>query len=213
MNYKNRNINKTDKMTEKCKSLLQQIAYNESVFEKNEKLKNSNLSRQQKSISKLHSSKSLVKSLESQKFIEKLKIQIEKEKTMPLTLESPNSMTKIQKYTKKSSKFHLKSDYLPKQGAFLTQTTEFFLSTHNGFNSMNNFLKDEISSNEYYSKLTFEGLKKLKTAVNKFNKMGIFEKNSHDIYDKQHIYSGRRNNKMIRLARTGNEPIVGKFFK
>lgn len=197
-------------MTEKCKSLLQQIAYNESVFEKNEKIKDSNLSRQQKSISKLHSSKSLAKSLESQKFIEKLKIQIEKEKTMPLTLESPKSMSKIKKFTKKSTKFHLKSEYLPKQGAFLTQTTEFFLSTQNGFNSMNNFLKEEVSSNEYYSKLTFEGLEKLKTAVNKFNNMGILQKKSNEIYYKQHIFSGR-GNKMIRIARTGNEPIVGKF--
>jgi len=197
-------------MTEKCKNLLQKIAYNENQFEKKERLKDSDQTKKQKSLSKLQSSKSFSKNLESQKFLEKLKAKIEKEKNLPLNIESNHSKPKM---GKKYAKFHLKSEYLPKEGTFITQASEIFLSSYNGFNTYHNFLRDEVSNNEYYSKITLEGLERMKKAVHKFNGLGLFEKNNEkrDILYNKDIYSARGNNKICRIARTGNEPIIGKI--
>lgn len=203
------------------KNLLNQIAFNENQFEKNERIKNFQVVQRQKSLNKLQTSKSLSKQIESQKFIEKLKNQVEREKSAAIQSRTatssfakfrnntpenqrPNEKTPLKSL--KSTKFHLKSEYLHKNETFITQSPEFYQTFHNS----SLFAKDDLKDCDYYSRFTFENLFKWKKAMRNFNNKSNREyKGDHFQADGPMILQKKRN--FSNYANENNQ-IIGIFF-
>ena len=209
--------------TNNYRNLLHQIAFNETQFEKSEIMKNHQETRKKRTIIKLHSSKSLAKQLESQRFIEKLKINLEKEKVTPLKERPIFSSSQINlrdhkrniPKTIKSTNFHLKSEYLPKQITFITQNSEFY---HTMNNAGSTSLQDEMEDAYYYSKLTFENLGKLKNSFQKFNKINhrLTYPNENEGINSPKLFHTKQTQKLIenRLRCINNDvsDIIGLFY-
>lgn len=176
------------KASSSYKKLLHHIAFNENQFEKREKLKDLHELQKQNSLKKTHSNQSIIKSIESQTFIEKLKKKIEKEKNKPKpqrptlssisafhsNVNSEETPLKTQKKKLQLSNFLLKTEYLPIKSTFITENISEYVQSKNNFSIS---LKEET---KYYSKLTFENLEKLKAAYHNFNEIEKITKNEQN---------------------------------
>lgn len=203
------------------KNLLKQIAFNENQFEKNERIKNFQVVQRQKSLNKLQMSKTLAKQIESQKFIEKLKSQVEKEKSAAVqsrtttsslakfrnnTPESkrPNEKTPLKSF--KSTKFHIKSEYLHKNDTFITQNPEFYQTFHNS----STFVKDDLKDCDYYSRFTYENISKWRRVMSNFNNKSNREYKGNKLHAVEAISPQKKRNFSDYVNE--NNQIIGIFF-